>query len=62
MTIGEMMDFTKTWEEFVEYYGFRDKEQVYTNGSVLIPAFRVEQWLEHIKNRRAADDGHKRSD
>jgi len=52
----EMMDFPKTWEEFVEYYGFRDEEQVYTNGSVLIPVFRVEQWLEHIKNRRA-DDG-----
>jgi hypothetical protein len=53
--MDEMMDFPKTWREFVEYYGFLDKKQVYTNGSVLIPVFRVEQWLEHIKNRRADD-------
>jgi hypothetical protein len=30
-----------------EQYGFTDKEEYYTNGSQLIPVFRVKQWLEH---------------
>lgn len=54
--MDEMMDFPKTWEEFVEHYGFRDDEQVYTNGAVLLPAFRVEQWLEHIKNKSTVNE------
>ena len=46
--MSEQMEFPKTFDEFVEEYGFKDKEEVYTNGSDLIPVFRVKQWLEHI--------------
>lgn len=46
---GMTMDFPDTWEEFEESYGFTDTKQLYTNGGRLIPSFRVEQWLDHIK-------------
>ena len=46
---NEVMNFPKTFKEFEKYYGFTDTEEVYTNGIRLIPVFRVEQWLEHIK-------------
>ena len=45
---GEVMDFPNTFDEFVKDYGFKDKEEVYTNGSELIQVYRVKQWLEHI--------------
>ena len=61
MDIPNSMDFPKTWEEFAEQYGFCDEEQIYTNGAILIPVFRVNQWLEHIQLGRA-DDGHKNED
>lgn len=44
--MGECMTFPKTFEEFAEQYGFTDKQEVYTNGSELIPVFRVKQWLD----------------
>lgn len=47
---GEQMDFPNTFDEFAEDYGFKDKDKIYTNGSELIPVFRVKQWLEHIKS------------
>jgi len=43
------MDFSSTFDEFAKEYGFTDTEQIYTNGSELIPIFRVKQWLEHIE-------------
>ena len=46
-TNGEKMDFPETFEEFAEYYGFKDEDEVYTNGSDLIQVYRVKQWLEH---------------
>ena len=45
--MDEIMDFPNTFDEFAEEYGFKDSEEVYTNGSDLIPVFRVKQWLEH---------------
>lgn len=45
--MSECMMFPKDWEKFVEDYSFKDKEEVYTNGSMLIPVFRVEQMIEH---------------
>lgn len=55
---GEQMDFPDTFDEFAKDYGFKDKDEVYTNGSELIPVFRVKQWLEHIKeSQRFADVG-----
>lgn len=46
--MAETMMFPATFDEFAEQYGFKDKQEVYTNGSDLIPIFRVRQWLDHI--------------
>ena len=46
--MNEQMEFPETFEKFSKAYGFKDDKEVYTNGSELIPVFRVEQWLEHI--------------
>ena len=57
--MSEMMEFPDTWEEFEKSYGFTDSKEVYTNGSRLIPSFRVKQWLDHIaqfKTKRQAID------
>lgn len=45
--MGDCMTFPETFEEFAEQYKIVDTEEVYTNGTELIPIFRVEQWLEH---------------
>jgi membrane protease subunit (stomatin/prohibitin family) len=41
------MTFPDTLDEFLEQYQFKDSEEIYTNGSMLIPVFRVKQWAEH---------------
>lgn len=46
--MADAMTFPGTWEEFEKSYGFDDSDEVYTNGSRLIPSFRVKQWLDHI--------------
>ena len=43
----DSMMFPSEWEKFIEDYSFKDKEEVYTNGTVLVPVFRVEQMVEH---------------
>jgi len=50
--IGEQMEFPETFERFAKEYSFKDDKEVYTNGSDLIPIFRVEQWLEHDNKLR----------
>lgn len=45
--MNNMMEFPETPLEFVESYKFKDSDEIYTNGSELIPVFRVEQMLEH---------------
>lgn len=45
--MNEEMKFPETFEQFAKEYGFKDNEEVYTNGSALIQIFRVKQWLEH---------------
>lgn len=49
---GDIMIFPETWDEFERDYGFTDTEHIYTNGSRLMQSSRVEQWLEHIEERR----------
>ena len=44
---GDMMSFPDNWWTFVQQYQFADKDEVYTNGSMLIPSFRVRQMVEH---------------
>lgn len=45
--MNDSMDFPNAWRKFLQEYSFKDKEQIYTNGSELIPVFRVEQMVEH---------------
>ena len=47
MNNGEKMDFLNSIDEFLSYYSFMDKEEVYTSGISLIPTFRVKQAIEH---------------
>ena len=44
---GDVMNFPNNWWTFVQQYQFADKDEVYTNGSMLIPSFRVRQMVEH---------------
>ena len=48
---NDVMEFPNTFNEFAKEYGFKDKEEIYTNGSELIPVFRVKQWLEYLEKK-----------
>lgn len=50
--MADCMTFPNTLDEFLEQYQFKDSEEIYTNGSMLIPVFRVKQWAEHAANIR----------
>lgn len=45
--MGDIMTFPKRWEDFLHEYEFEDARRIYTNGSRLIPSFRVKQMMEH---------------
>ena len=48
MTVmADVMNFPKRWEDFLHDYEFEDARRIYTNGSRLIPSFRVKQMMEH---------------
>lgn len=47
-------EFPKDWHEFIKDNSFKDSQEVYTNGSELIPVFRVEQLIEHLLNEQEA--------
>lgn len=49
--MGETMNFPENPLDFIKQYSFKDKEEVYTNGSELISVFRVEQMIEHYMNK-----------
>lgn len=51
-TCVDMMEFPETFDGFAKRYGFKDEYEVYTNGSDLIPVFRVKQWLEQDNKLR----------
>ena len=53
--MSEQMEFPETFDEFADFYGFKDSKEVYTNGSELIPVFRVKQWLEHCADREKGE-------
>lgn len=40
-----MMLMPDTLEEFMEQYKVVDTEQIYTNGTELVPIFRIKQWF-----------------
>ena len=43
----DMMNFPERWEDFLHDYEFEDARRIYTNGSRLIPSFRVKQMMDH---------------
>lgn len=45
--MGDRMTFPATFDEFAEQYKIVDKQEIYTNGTGLIPIFRAKQWLEN---------------
>lgn len=47
--MSDMMTFPDTVEEFMEQYKIVDTKQVYTNGTELVPIFRMKQWFEHLQ-------------
>lgn len=47
--MADCMTFPNTFDEFAEQYKIVDKKEVYTNGTELIPIFRVKQWLDHTR-------------
>ena len=53
--MADIMTFPKDIKEFIKDYSFKDRKEVYTNGSELIPVFRVEQALEHYKKELRAE-------
>lgn len=53
--MSEQMEFPITFEKFAKEYGFKDDKEVYTNGSDLIPIFRVNQWLEQDNRLRTME-------
>ena len=58
--MADMMNFPKRWEDFLHDYEFEDARKVYTNGSRLIPSFRVKQMMEHyapVRHGRWIDKG-----
>ena len=48
--MNEMMDFPNTFEEFAEQYGFKDKKEIYTNGSMLIPVNSLKKCIKNTKS------------
>ena len=58
--MGDIMTLPKRWEDFLHDYEFEDARRIYTNGSRLIPSFRVKQMMEHyasVVHRRWIDKG-----
>lgn len=57
--MADMMQFPEQWEDFLHDYEFEDARRIYTNGSRLIPSFRVKQMMEHyapVRNGRWVND------
>ena len=48
----DTMSFPKTLDEFMEQYKIVDAEQVYTNGTELVPIFRIKQWEDAHEPRK----------
>ena len=51
--MADCMTFPEDWHDFLKDYSFNDSEHAYTNGSELIPVFRVEQLIDHLMKERA---------
>lgn len=47
--MGEIMQFPETVEEFMQHHKVTDTRHVYTNGTELVPIFRMKQWFDAHK-------------
>lgn len=47
---NDIMTFPATVEEFMDEYKIVDVDHVYTNGTELVPIFRMRQWFEHSED------------
>lgn len=54
--MADCMNFPKSFNEFIDDYSFNDLDEIYTNGSKLIPTFRVMQGYEHFEKMIRADE------
>lgn len=54
--MASCMSFPETPLEFLKLCEFKDEKNIYTNGSMLIPTFRVEQMIEHYFNSTSTAD------
>ena len=55
MASGEQMVFPESIYEFLLDYSFKDEDEVYSNGILLIPTFRVKQAIEHYYEEKQND-------
>ena len=45
--MADCIKYPEKIEDFLLFYCFKDDKEIYTNGSTLIPVYRVQQALEH---------------
>lgn len=45
--MADAMQFPESWKQFLHNYEFMDYLMKYTNGSMIIQSYRVEQMIEH---------------
>lgn len=50
--MADMQEFPENWEDFIKMHEFDDSAEVYTNGVMLVPSFRVGQMVEHYFKER----------
>lgn len=50
----ENMQQYDSFEEFIEAFSFKDSAEVYSNGVMLIPVFRIKQWMRHVEKQQSA--------
>lgn len=48
----ENMEKYGTFEEFLDAFSFKDSAEVYSNGVMMIPVFRVKQWMQHMEKQQ----------
>ena len=54
--MGDCMSYPNDPVDFIKGYAFKDKQEVYTNGSDLVPLFRVEQMMDHYMEKEKSKE------
>lgn len=45
--MADQKEYPKTPEEFIEENSFKDNDEIYTNGAMLMTVYRVKEMIEH---------------